>query len=157
MTTAPPTTLAAWLNARLDEDYEIAYGAAPSPWKEGGGWDGTMSGARSVLDRHGEPTADCYYGGTYGHVLHFDPTRVLADIEAKRRVVELHAPRESKSEDGTMVCSSCGDQGCCGHGETPPCNTLRTLALSYRDHPEWSADWLPRTWNPMKQAYDPTA
>lgn len=122
-------TLTDFLRARLDEDYEAAYGAAPSPWTEGG-WDGEFEGPREVLDKHGDVTARCYYGGTYGHVMHFEPTRVLRDIEAKRWIMEFVAefPADVAGHDITRV-----------------------LAATYADHPDYREEWRPGSspeWQP---------
>lgn len=121
-----------FLLARYAEDYEVAYGAAPSPWKEGA-WDGTSDGPREVLDAHGGVAGRCYYGGTYGHVLRFDPTRVLADIEAKRRIVEeLAIPYIAERRRLMNGQPSWGDE----HPEL-----LRWLALPYADHPDYREEW----------------
>jgi hypothetical protein len=69
----------------------------------------------------------------------YDPAYVLAECEAKRRIVEEHyyMPRhESRDfgfEDGN--CVTCRRQG--------PCVTLRLLALPYADHPEYDERWRP--------------
>lgn len=120
------TTLTEFLLARIQEDHDVAYGGAPSPWQEGGTWDGTFDGAREVWARFGDLTAVCYYGGTYGHVLRFDPTRILRDCEAKRRVVELHAKIADRDQHDSSRRSHA---------------TLRALALPYADHPDFQEAW----------------
>lgn len=104
--------LSEFLLARLDEDYEVAYAGEPSPWTEDE-WDGEFEGPREVLGKHGDVTAVCYYGGTYGHVLRFDPTRIIAEIEAKRRIV---------TECGWVT-------------------VMALLALPYADHPDYRQEW----------------
>lgn len=63
------------------------------------------------------------------HIARHDPARVLAECEAKRRIVEMHAydwnPR--------CLCMACDTPG--------PCATLRTLALPYRDHSDFDPAW----------------
>jgi hypothetical protein len=118
-------TLTGFLLARIDEDYEVAWGAEPSPWREGA-WDGQSRGAREVLGRHGDVTAVCYYGGTYGHVLRFDPSRVIRDLAAKRRIVERAA------DVGFGYPSHHLAQG-----------ILALLALPYADHPDYRDEWRP--------------
>lgn len=113
-------TLTEFLLTRLEEDYEIAYGAAHSPWKVGE-WDGMFDGPREILDRLGDVTARCYYGGTTGHVVHFDPTRVLRMIEATRKIVEGMQP----------------------YGEFDDLyarEVLELLALTYRDHEDYRTE-----------------
>lgn len=80
------------------------------------------------------------------HITRHDPARVLADIAAKRAVVELHGPTRdnrafSMRETPEQSCSVCvmahADMDC--ENEPWPCPTLRALALPYRDHPEFEA------------------
>lgn len=52
--------------------------------------------------------------------------QLLAECEAKRRIVELHSPEEGQHPDF------------CGHDlRELPCPTLHILALPYADHPDW--------------------
>lgn len=60
----------------------------------------------------------------YGHLL-VQPDRVLAECEAKRRIVDRY--------------SGCDD---CGAGDDP-CDALRFLALPYADHPDYRKEWRP--------------
>ncbi len=130
-------TLDRFLLARLDEDYEATSGT-PSPWREG------KRDAGEVLDRHGYVTAiAAYYGGTYGRVLRFEPTRIIRDIEAKRKAVHLHSLRR------TVVCIEAGAppldtyahrcRSCRGSERVFPCKTLRALAEPYSDHLDYEA------------------
>lgn len=64
------------------------------------------------------------------------PARVLAEADAKRRVVALHEAADHEYAEGP-VCLSC-DQG----GPLPyPCPTVRLLALPYADHPDYREEW----------------
>lgn len=56
--------------------------------------------------------------------------RVLAEVEAKRRLVELHAPNGRE-------CWWCGGD----QGGTYPCENLRILALPYASHADYRAEW----------------
>jgi hypothetical protein len=73
-----------------------------------------------------------------------DPARVLAECEAKRRIVELHSadPVPQRMVYGTIVaCSTCGDVD-----DNPtewPCETLCLLALPYADHADYDEGWRP--------------
>jgi hypothetical protein len=60
------------------------------------------------------------------------PRRVLAECDAKRRIVELH--------DGEAVhgCPVAPDETVWTEG---PCPTLRTLALPYANHPDYQPGW----------------
>lgn len=71
--------------------------------------------------------------------------RVLADVAAKRRIVELHAPRpdyvtEGGAEYGREI--EVG-QTCVIEDDVYPCDTLCLLALSYAGHDGWREEWRP--------------
>lgn len=83
-------------------------------------------------------------GVLLGEVVVFDPARVLAECEAKRRIVELHKPWH-----GSYECPTCADGASEDHGEVvvdrlrAPCPTLRLLAPPYADHPDYQPVWSP--------------
>jgi len=60
--------------------------------------------------------------------------RVLADCEAKRRIVETH--------DGT-VAGQPNTHPCDGTSGVYECDTLRALASVYADHPDYDEAWRP--------------
>jgi len=70
-----------------------------------------------------------------GHIARHDPARVLAECEAKRRIVERHA-------DETPYCSS-GAWEDTTHAEMSGvvCPTLALLASVYADHPDYQELW----------------
>jgi hypothetical protein len=135
--------LVEFLRARLDEDEQVAREAA----------------------EHGEGVYDSPMQATF-----WSP-RVLAEVEAKRLIVERHRPISEPVEwpdDQTgkgeaLVCSSCGNRDLDGwinwrplvgeagvfpDGVTPPyvlapCETLRLLALPYAEHPDYRQEWRP--------------
>jgi hypothetical protein len=51
------------------------------------------------------------------------PERVLAECEAKRRIVELHGPH--------------------GQSDELPCRELAVVAAVYSDHPDYDEAWRP--------------
>lgn len=76
------------------------------------------------------------------HIARHDPARVLKEIEAKRRVVELHRPVQKRSTgSGGGVIEDC--QVCDHFPARYPCTTLRLLALPYADHPDYQEQWRP--------------
>jgi hypothetical protein len=130
--------LVEFLLARLAEDEQAALAAA-APHKAAREWwvdpwyDGTGDRA-DIRTRLGIITS-----GTGGfeavpaeHVARHDPARVLAEVEAKRRIVDAFVRHDEESSD---PCESCWAQGL---GEA-----LRLLALPYADHPECHPSWLP--------------
>lgn len=67
------------------------------------------------------------------------PARVRADVEAKRRIVELH---ESEHECSTY--DDNGERDPCTYVLHPrECSTLRLLATAYADHPDFRDEWRP--------------
>ncbi|MEU9495397.1 DUF6221 family protein [Streptomyces sp. NPDC048215] len=116
----PPESnpLAAFLRARLDEDERVARDCSGD-----GKWD-----ARDIA----------IYGPDLGvevraHMARHDPARVLAEVEAKRRIIYLaiqipaltakHNPFQNDAD---------------GWAET-----LKQLALPYASHPDYDEGWRP--------------
>ncbi len=65
--------------------------------------------------------------------------RVLAECEAKRRIVELHFENDPGPD---AECGACGDIG--GYySQVWPCPTIKALAAVYADHPDYDEAWRP--------------
>jgi Family of unknown function (DUF6221) len=132
--------LVTWLRAQLDEDEQVAKAANPGPWRRftdrahldpdtifGGRWMGDMDKLRNVCslvyswekDANGE------------HIARHDPARVLAEVEAKRRILGWH----SGDRDGRCLCCQIETAG--------TCQTVRLLALPYADRPDFREEWRP--------------
>ena len=131
-----------FLRARLDEDEAVARAATPGPWSVNdesfAEWISSADGVEVVAGgRWGgeapafETTEDAL------HIARHDPARVLAEVEAKRALLEEHA--QGSLPDGVMLdeCRICG-----GMNEVWPCPTLRILARPFRDHPDFDPAWL---------------
>jgi hypothetical protein len=138
-------TALAWLNAQLDEDEQTARAAASSLEREprisecrgAAEWshryDEDDYGGTEVVDGDGHvvvPLATDSGGAVRVHVARHDPKRVLAEVEAKRRILARHtgdhtcpAPPEPWHwyEGGERV------EG------VYPCGDVRDLALPYAD------------------------
>lgn len=162
-------TLTDFLLARIAEDEETA--------RDGAGWDPTglvrssgrwrRDGMSSVVDDHGQLVI---YGdgpapsdAAAEHIVRHDPAHVLAECEAKRRIVELHKAWPVLVErPPTMEAVDSGDptrlayrmsrqiqwqteqeyRERFGH-EPPTAPILRALALPYADHPDYREEWRP--------------
>ena len=140
-------TLAAFLLERIAEDEASAREAGGAEW---GSWNRSWdSGARDIASDERlftvpEPMDE--------HIARHDPARVLAECEAKRRIVEIHVvgdPDEWAPEQ--WACRLCQwDEDCdspkqdhqYGAGRFP-CATLRTLAAIYAEHPDYDEGWRP--------------
>lgn len=152
-------TLAEFLLARISEDEAVAHFAAGAPRPRGGwGFAGEMVGDRwetrggGMLYVVGEENgADaglwddegCDYmapaPAVGAHIARHDPTRVLAECGAKRRIVAVHR----YSQDGGHCCAEPDDP----FGEKmywhDPCPTLAALATIYADHEDYREEWRP--------------
>jgi NADPH-dependent ferric siderophore reductase len=139
--------LVAFLREQLDADERIARAATPGPWEQDPERAGSLTSAEYwyVVDCSGTPAA----GENAEHVARHDPARVLAEITAKRAIVDEHAP------DRHGDCQVCADEeefdeDSEGNGswsrsaKRAPCRTLRLLAVPYAGvdgyRPEWAPD-----------------
>lgn len=74
------------------------------------------------------------------HIVRWDPTRVLAEVEAKRAILRMHEP----------VGVNVGFQrnaytACVRDDDRWPCADVRALALPYADRPGYRPNWTPST------------
>lgn len=144
MTYTNATTLVEFLRARLDEVERLAgvaietYGGADQ-WRlrrdtdpdYGTEWRLDV-GDRSILA--GYPSDEDEYPfrrSELAHIAEHDPARVLADVEAKRRIVEecKHIIDTHFSDDFTA--------------DTLAEDCLKLLALPYAEHPDYDPSWRP--------------
>jgi hypothetical protein len=158
------TDLVAFLLARLDEDERWARQATPGPWAwsenhdgagevnaaerrpdlQGDGWE--RSQARSIANE--SATGDVRLADAV-HIARHDPARLLADIAAKRQIVDEHANGWEGWEDPPTqddieqaYCVRCQDRR--SHDAMRwPCPTLKLLALPFADHPDYDEKWRP--------------
>lgn len=91
----------------------------------------TASGLGS-LPQFAIPEAEEVPSAVGGHIARHDPSRVLAEVEAKRGILEAHG---GDLPEQPMFC------GHCEHDT--PCPTLRFLAAPYSSHPDYRPEWAP--------------
>ncbi len=123
-TASSDLSLPDFLLARYAEDQALALAAqteSSTPW-----WDqeGTLKAAdqHSIAGYAGETTSP--------HIVRHDPARVLADIEAKRRIVGRFFAAEA-------------DRGGTSDIEETLHDVLQDLALPYVCHPDFREEWKP--------------
>jgi len=107
-----------FLRARAQDDFHEAQQARDVFYDDGPddtGWEWRRSTAQEYLAR-------------------FSPDRVLAEAEAKLRIISEHI-------DGEAWCDHCS--GGEHMGDPDHCVTLRLLALPYADHPDYNEEWKP--------------
>jgi hypothetical protein len=83
---------------------------------------------RIVAELEQSDSIDGWLGDRLEHIARHDPARVLAEVAAKRQIVELHFLRSSG-----RLCNEDDDLW--------PCETLRLLARPYVDHPDYRHEW----------------
>jgi hypothetical protein len=156
------TDLITWLRAQLDEDERVARRA---------GWDFpawsydretfTVSSGAGPIAGHGQigsPLNDV----DGEHIARHDPARVLADVQAKRRILDEHAV-STKAETGwtgevvgkrtwgetgrvlysCRICDFGGRHEDAEYHSKPGCLTVRLLALPYADRLGYLEEWRP--------------
>jgi hypothetical protein len=131
-----------FLRARLDEDAEVARGASPGPWSPD-------AEHYEVVAVDGETVADGFalsnrqLRATVDHIARHDPVRVLAEVDAKRRILD-----EVVDEATGLDMSVDGDRRVGPRDTTtePYLGTvlLRLLALPYAEHPDYREEWRPQ-------------
>jgi hypothetical protein len=133
--------LVTWLRAQLDEDERVAKMAEildPAPWANrvsttpGGHVEGRIAGAGGHTVVHVKDQAPDFDSAT--HIARWDPARVLAEVDAKRRILELHAPViDGTQSSWTWFAGS----------ESASEAIVKLLALPYADRPGYRSEWRP--------------
>lgn len=108
--------LVTFLQARLDEDEAAARRAKPGPWTN----DGGVYAAHPM-----DEVVEYVYDDSADHIARHDPVRVLSDVEAKRRIVDL-SEATWRTHGGCDRCVTC--------------LTVRLLALPYADHEDYQPE-----------------
>jgi hypothetical protein len=143
--------LIAWLRAQLDDDERVARAASMAPW---------LRDEANASIRHSGPSASkssepfgMYVIASVGaydigrpshedaeHIARWDPARVLAEVDAKRRILELH--RRVPDNVAPRLGFSAPDM-CEVDAQTWPCPTVRLLVLPYAARPGYRDEWRP--------------
>jgi Family of unknown function (DUF6221) len=149
--------LAAFLNARLDEDEAAATAAAASA---GPDWHPssavTAAGATTIvfcgrdddievadtLRRHDEEIAP--------FIARQDPARALREVEAKRAILKRHRPGHASYGplEGGLYCEAASSDEDLWYAKRWPCLDLRILAAIWDDHPDYREEWKPWATSP---------
>ncbi|MFI5831064.1 DUF6221 family protein [Streptomyces sp. NPDC051578] len=146
--------LLAFLRARLDEDEQIANGH--QQWSASWHQDDM---ANEIRDENAGTVAFVPRSGDQAHIARHSPARVLAEVDAKRRLLAdiLRAGHEWNEEDHWYSCAAArdheGEPVCidesraggpcdCGRDEQVE-RRVRLLALPYASHPDFRPEWAP--------------
>lgn len=78
------------------------------------------------------------------------PARVLREVEAKRKMLDLHWPQNAGYRMTEVQCGYCAGLchsrsglGCDSPDAPWPCDTVRLVAAIYSDRPGYQEDWRP--------------
>ncbi|MFB6626495.1 MULTISPECIES: DUF6221 family protein [unclassified Streptomyces] len=137
--------LMAFIRARLDEDEQTARAAAePESWMEldrepRPSWYVQYWADPDVAAVIADPESSAYPVVTTAegmseddadrraaHIARHDPARVLAEVEAKRRILSAYENYDNDAPELDV-----------------PESVLRLLALPYADHPDYRKEWRP--------------
>lgn len=136
--------LVTWLRQQLDDDERVAREADPEPTAEDlefGDWRSAWEDPYDPVHPQGGPIAT--------HIQMHKPARVLAEVDAKRRIMAIHNRRADVypgDAGGTFdnCCDGCGYEGICDDPVTEninDCPILRALALPYAGRPGCRDEW----------------
>jgi hypothetical protein len=107
--------LAEFLLARIDEENSLAYAAHQDAQTRGPITDDLSAGPGDHR---------------VAHMFRWSPARVLADCEAKRRIVEDYLAQLNSHQSGWDA-------------RAPRDYSLRALSLPYADHVDYRDEWRP--------------
>jgi len=124
-------TLTEFLLARIAEDWADARDA----YYEGQRWVPEEE-AVVAADRDLDPVLYLDRKRDATHAANWSPARVLAECEARRRIVELEPTETPDDLDGFTREWELGQAAALG-------SVLSLLALPYADHPDYREEWRP--------------
>lgn len=155
------TDLVEFLRARFDEDEQVASGAIRGPWAVATNGEVyapsydrevRLAGGRTMTEHlyvtsDSEGLSPSVQEEEAAHIARHAPGRVVAEVAAKRAILDQTFKYEAKI-DGEWNCCHEPDEieaGLCP--ATPPgeIRLLRLLAAPYRDHPDFDPSWTEET------------
>lgn len=132
--TAPD--LVAFLRARIDEDEDVAKRAAFG-W--GSAWTAVVADEWSTISADGSPrVASSEDGDVMSHAARWDPARVLAEVAAKRAIIDALVWFTPDTEWSDFAEPGRGV-------ENPATDALRAMARVFAGHPDFDSAWKAST------------
>lgn len=143
------TTLTTFLLERIAEDEAVAIAATGAPWTERDA-SHEPPHAKGTSNVEGEPWTVASVVNTTDalHITRWDPTRILAECQAKRRILEQHVENESRAtvyrsprwldamNDDDRLSWRKAEARCAATD-----GVVRALAQVYSDHPDYDPTW----------------
>ncbi|MEU6233851.1 DUF6221 family protein [Kitasatospora sp. NPDC047058] len=130
--------LVAFLRARLDEDERIAR-RTRQPGYQWRNFD--MDGELRDSDNAGT-VAYIPHANDRTHIARHDPARVLAEVDAKRHIIDLYEAAHERHLNKAERLSPSAMRRRAGRREALD-DTLCLLALPYAGHPDYRPEWAP--------------
>lgn len=150
--------LATWLRAQLDEEERVAREATPSPWQAKPATESAYAEQSALVVRTDVPLKAPWSSswvspwvvepdseGSEGinpadaeHIACWNPARVLAEVDAKRRIIDRHEDALARRDDHDYSSPTAHVQA-----EEYRDWVLPLLALPYADRPGYQEEWRP--------------
>lgn len=127
--------LTEFLEARIADDESAAQMASGPIWRLGHRDDGYFFVAAESMAIASAPRTE-----DRAHIARHDPARVLAECQAKRRIVELHMPDHECTDGSTNYPGVFAGDPALG---MTVCPTLVALASVYAGHDDYRREWRP--------------
>ncbi|MEV0093927.1 DUF6221 family protein [Streptomyces sp. NPDC050738] len=129
--------LTEFLRARIAEDDRAAMAASSMlPWVQGEDPEGSPTFV--IQGEYGSLAIECPAAADAVHIARHTPSRVLAEVQAKRRVLARHVLSPANGETETPWDNV---DDCQYDGDNWPCPDLLDIALPYADHAEYRDEW----------------
>ncbi|MFH8540331.1 DUF6221 family protein [Streptomyces tendae] len=125
----------------------LALAASPGPWQANDEHDEVLA-VDGITVAEGFALSGRQLRTTVDHIVAHNPAAVLADLDAKRAIVDEHPAAtgwDGREIDGN-VCRTCSETSQDGElaGDPHPCRTLRLLAQPFAGHPDHKGEeWAP--------------
>lgn len=144
--------LVEFLRARLDEDERTARASSPWPWEENAECDEVLSARLPDDDglveddlrvAEGHALSNNQLRANVRHIARHDPARVLAEVAAKRAILDLAAAAETHLQDYRKHVA---EYSVVRQAETPRNALLmavQRLAQVYAQHADYREEWAP--------------
>lgn len=133
--------LTVWLAEQVAGDERVARLASRGPWSVN---DRTFP--ESIHDADGDNVISGGEARIFDafHMEAWNPARVLAECDAKRRIIARHAPRIAREgpNQGELICG-CSDGTDEFLSTTWPCADVRDIASVFADRPGYRQEWTP--------------
>ncbi|MFC3986475.1 DUF6221 family protein [Streptosporangium jomthongense] len=149
--------LIAFIRARLDEDEELASTASPAPWSANAEHDEVLA-ADGITVADGFALSGRQLRATVNHIVRHDPARVLADVEADRKLLARYAEAVKEQEEALAAFRVARDEWESSSEEYADAykdwsaallregaflTVIKDRVARFPDHPDYRPEWKP--------------